>query len=81
MNDRYRHVLTSRLAGETYLEQNGRTLPRIIDKLVVEFENTTKRYINVVDRKFASIAVELEYLRGDPDKGFTRNKLHLSRYF
>lgn len=72
-----------RLAEETYLEDNGRTLEAIVQGTIYTFENFVKRSIDVT--KNLSGRVKIDGLRGDPQrvlvgaaaKGFEDNVLIL----
>jgi hypothetical protein len=56
-----------RLAEETYLEDNGRTLEAIVQGTIYTFENFVKRSIDVT--KNQSGRVKIDGLRGDPQRG------------
>jgi hypothetical protein len=56
-----------RLAGETYLEDNGKTLEAIVQATIYKFENFDKRSIDVT--KNPSGRVPIDGLRGDRRRG------------
>jgi hypothetical protein len=43
INERFTSFLMNKLNNESYLEKNGKTIRSIVDRKVIEFENTTKR--------------------------------------
>jgi hypothetical protein len=56
-----------RLAGETYLEDNGKTLEAIVQATIYTFENFVKRSIDVT--KNPSGRVPIAGLKGDRQRG------------
>jgi hypothetical protein len=56
-----------RLAGETYLEDNGNTLETIVQGTIYTFENFVKRNIDVTDNP--SGRVKINGLLGDRRRG------------
>jgi hypothetical protein len=64
-----------KLAGETYLEDNGNTLEAIVQGTIYTFENYVKRNIDVT--KNTSGRVKIDGLRGDRQRGFEDNILIL----
>jgi hypothetical protein len=49
INEQYATFLLNKLENETYLEKNGKTIRSIVDRKVIEFENTTKRIWDLND--------------------------------
>ncbi|KAH8748526.1 hypothetical protein BGZ57DRAFT_835412 [Hyaloscypha finlandica] len=67
LNKNYANLLLERLAEETYLEDNGRTLEAIVQGTIFTFENFVKRSIDVT--KNLSGRVKIDGLRGDRQRG------------
>jgi len=68
-----------KLRDEDYLETNGRTIRRIVDSLMVEFENKIKRRIDVTDRNQKGEWIYIPNLRANKEKRFDWARLFLSR--
>ena len=78
LNERFYDHMMKRLEGEGQaIEFGNRTKSTIVKRLVLEFENITKRRLNL-DR---INAIEIEGLRANPAKRFEHGYMSMSRYF
>ena len=78
LNEAFQNLLLERLEGEEYLEQGGLTIRGIVDVKVVEFENSIKRSIDVVDGNQKE-AIGITYLKPNKEKKFQKNRLNLDQ--
>jgi hypothetical protein len=79
LNEAFEKLLTERLAGEDYLETNNLTINGIVDMKVVDFENKTKRSMDVTSRNREAEQIWIQGLRLNGQKRFKSNRLTLSR--
>ncbi|KAH7067280.1 hypothetical protein BKA63DRAFT_521873 [Paraphoma chrysanthemicola] len=73
INEKFEKKLEKVLREETYLFNNGRTLKSIVQSRTATFENKDKRRIDVSNRKTLPMAIRVDYLRENPNKGFYQN--------
>jgi hypothetical protein len=70
-----------RLEGEEKdIEMAGQTKSSIVEALVLDFENRTKRSLDIWDKRAKIEAIKIPGHRENVDKGFDNNWLKMSRY-
>lgn len=79
INEKYEHKLLKKLASETYLEKNGKTLRSIVQATVPRFENFQKRRIDITNGRAETIRVYIDDLKENRKKLFYANILELER--
>jgi transcription initiation factor TFIID subunit TAF12 len=80
INERFEDLLITKLKTEDYLEQNGETLSRIINGLVVDFERQGKKKMDLMFRdRIMTFTVNIPGLRANKKKRFQNGKMCLTR--
>jgi hypothetical protein len=72
--------LKSRLKVEKYLETRGFTIDGIVDAAMVEFENRTKRTLDITKTLFPDYAVPIQGLLASEPKSFRDHRVIMQRY-
>lgn len=69
-----------KLEAETYLIKNDKTIERIVEAKVIEFENGDKRIIDVTKDTSEMEPIYIDDLRPNSAMGLHKNRLDISRY-
>ncbi|KAJ8064182.1 hypothetical protein OCU04_006533 [Sclerotinia nivalis] len=80
LNEAFREYLFRRLESEkSDIETNGRTIQGIVDQQTIRFENTLKRTMDVTNEQMPSIALHIDGIRENQEKGFLENRVKIKR--
>jgi hypothetical protein len=77
INEKYEKKLLKKLARETYLETNGRTIKSIVQAQTLMFENYEKRRIDTTKSHPGSYNVRIDGLRANKTREFASNKMKM----
>jgi hypothetical protein len=80
LNEAFKDHLMKRLKDETHLEGEGFTIQSIVDAEVVQFENKTKRTLDVTDKRMPTEKITIRGLKEDQEKGFANHRVLMKRY-
>jgi hypothetical protein len=79
INEKYEKKLLKKLARETYLETNGRTIKSIVQAQTSIFENYEKRRIDTTKRQTGSSNVRIVGLRANDQRKFASNTMKMKK--
>jgi hypothetical protein len=80
INERFEDLLIRRLKKEDYLEQNGETLPKIIDGLVIDFERRDKKKIDsMFPDQLVDCTIKVPGLKDNKKRHFLNGRMCLRR--
>lgn len=79
INEHYANFLLSKLKNESYLEKNGKTIRSIVNRKVIDFENTTKRTLDLNDThcRIEPIWID-DLLPSQTDSQLQQNRLEIT---
>ncbi|KAF1849715.1 uncharacterized protein K460DRAFT_360566 [Cucurbitaria berberidis CBS 394.84] len=77
INERLEQKLLQKLAKETYLVKNGKTLKSIVQAKTTAFEDCQKRTFDTNNRKGQLVSIYIDDLRENPHKDFYQNRIIL----
>jgi hypothetical protein len=77
INEKYEEKLLKKLARETYLETNGRTIKSIVQAQTSIFENYEKRIIDTTRIHTGSTNVRIVGLRANKRRNFASNLMEM----
>ena len=79
INEKFEKKLPKKLAGETYLTKNRKTLKSIVQARTAAFEINEKREVNTTIQNIKSLPIYVDDLKENPRKNFFQNVLELMR--
>ncbi|CZR60755.1 related to hsp70 protein [Phialocephala subalpina] len=79
LNEAFREHLQARLEEENYLEDRGWTIERIINIAMLDFENRTKRKLDLTDPTLSIEGIVVQGLRPNTQKRFKNHCIIMAR--
>jgi hypothetical protein len=79
INERFEKKLMQKLAKETYLIKNGKTLKSIAQSRTSVFEGYQKKIYDISNQKAPLASIPIDDLRENPKKHFYENRMEFKR--